>query len=311
VRVALTTGYVTAQVIVNKAVDLIALADHAAGLLPGGWHAEPGEAVSRNTHVLLRIRLETEEVQPSLRVKPGNKLELNVDNATLHSPRLAFLTYTALERSRQELGMATIHAAGAFSPDGNAILLLGDKGSGKTDTLLALRKAGCLAVGDDLVILRRGNDGVVYLRPGKTTAMVRCSHQDKHYYERKRKVTLRRRGFLKREARLGMVVRLNVHSAVTATWVQMIGLDRTQELLRLHENVGRYISGLPTPLTLTRVAAFCPVLSLDTAETAEFRSRLVSSLLALPFYYLEAATANEAAEGVIGLFKRLKERTEM
>jgi hypothetical protein len=62
----------------------------------------------------------------------------------------------------RERGLFDAHAAVACRAD-RAVLLLGDAGSGKTTTLLALLSAGGSYLGDDRVLLRRASSGVELL----------------------------------------------------------------------------------------------------------------------------------------------------
>jgi hypothetical protein len=67
---------------------------------------------------------------------------------------IAYLAYALLERERQINSETTIHAAGA-SYKGRGILLLGERGAGKTSLLLKLcRDYGYKLVGNDLCLLK-------------------------------------------------------------------------------------------------------------------------------------------------------------
>lgn len=59
------------------------------------------------------------------------------------------VTYTALERARQQGQMLTLHANAAVTPSGCGALLLGNMGAGKTSVTLALGARGWTHVGDD------------------------------------------------------------------------------------------------------------------------------------------------------------------
>jgi hypothetical protein len=299
------TGFVSAQLVLNETADLAQFATEMGCFLPGGWQLEKGTKNQKQT--IIEVTTLKPGLLPSLKITKNNKFALQIDSSTINS-RLPFITYTILERDRQLAGMATVHGSAAVAPKGVGILILGDKGSGKTNTLLALLKQQCLPAGDDIIVLKLDNKCIVKLRPGKRVASVRGSNikGGKSFYEIKRHISLSNLNFLESDTPLALVVRVNVHSDCSCPNMQCISNASTVERLRLHENIGRYISGLPTPLVINKTFSFCPILPLDTNETALFRSRLVSSLIKLPFYYLEVRTADEAATAILNLVRLVK-----
>jgi hypothetical protein len=81
----------------------------------------------------------------------------------------------------------------------------------------------------------------------------------------------------------------------TSTLMPAVPLS-ANERLRLHENLGRYISGLPTPLSGVGGVPYGPVLPLDTPALARWRSHLVAMLETCQFDYLYAADPQTAAD---------------
>lgn len=298
------TGFVSAQLVLHEPINLVKLAAGIDCLLPGGWQLE--NKIRNQKQSIIEITNLKPGLLPSVRATKANRFVLKLDSSTINS-RLPFITYTLLERARQLAGMATIHGSAAVTHDGVGLLILGDKGSGKTNTLLALLSRECLPAGDDLVVLKLDEKSIVKLRPGKRIASVRSRNNKdgKLFYEVKREVSLGGQNFMKYDTPLSLVVRVNVHSNCSRPNIESIGHTPTVEILRLHENLGRYISGLPTPLIINKALSFCPILPLDTNETALFRSRLVLSLINLPFFYIEARTANDAARAILNLTRKI------
>jgi hypothetical protein len=289
----LDTGYVTARLHLPEDVDLAA-GTCVSAELPGGWllSADYGSAADL----------------PHLRVTPGREaavtqrgtepddIGLCLPPDVLVSPRLAYVSYTLLEHERQRAGMVTLHGAAVVLPGNVGVLILGDKGSGKTNTLLALADQGGVPAGDDVIVLRL-HDGQLDVLPSKRVAAVRGPMRpDAFHYETKQYVRLDAASeFLKHATPLTHVFRVNVHQgADSARLRQMTGLS-VAERLRLHENLGRYLSGLATPLTVDATHVRGPVLALDDGQCARFRSRLIEHVGRCDFFYLQARDADEAA----------------
>lgn len=76
---------------------------------------------------------------------------------------LAYLALSLIERLRQEDGEFMMHGA-AVSKDGKGILLLGDRGDGKTSIALTLcREFGYQLIANDLVVLEHSDKGASIL----------------------------------------------------------------------------------------------------------------------------------------------------
>ncbi|MFD7580957.1 hypothetical protein [Kitasatospora sp. NPDC059817] len=278
----LTTGHVRAVVRLPEHLDTAA-ARAAARFLPGGWHlGEPGASEGL---AAVEIAIGTADVTAD-----ADTVRIRLPHDSAVSASLAYLTYTALERVRQRRGKVTVHATALVPPDGRAVLLLGDKGAGKTTTALALAERGWVHAGDDLVVLAEEDGGQVAVWPGKPTAAVREPHAPlapKH--------VLDLAPFAASPAPLGWVVRLAVHPGRTSALRPAVPLS-VNEGLRLHELLTRYLSGLPTPLAGVGAVPYGPVWPLDAPALARWRSHLISRLAAGRFDYLYAPDAHAAAE---------------
>ncbi|MFC0599251.1 hypothetical protein [Streptomyces palmae] len=207
------------------------------------------------------------------------------------SDTLAYVTYTALERVRQQQSKLTVHATALIAPDGRAVLLLGSKAAGKTSTALALAERGWTHAGDDLVVLGESGEGTVEVWPGRPTAAVRDPARP---LAPKPQRALE--PFAAGPGPLAWVVRLAVHPVlVTASLTPALPLS-VNERLRLHEMLARYISGLPTPLGGVTGVPYGPVWPLDTPALARWRSRLIAAMANCRFEYLHAPSPETAAD---------------
>lgn len=87
---------------------------------------------------------------------------------------LLFLALALTERSRQLKSQLLSHGAGLVSPDGNAVLLLGNAGAGKTTLALNLCKRGFLLAGNDQIIIgKRHEDSDIMLLGGTEYITIR------------------------------------------------------------------------------------------------------------------------------------------
>lgn len=215
--------------------------------------------------------------------------------------RLPYISYNLTERMRQEkLGLVTTHAA-AVAKDGRGILILGDKGSGKTSLMLAL----CLTQGYEMI----GNDSIVFGRK-EELIIATGSHQINVRLPVARKLNLPIRDkrvvdnkidyevkfpFLPEElgiktadrvSPLSTVVRINLHSDNPDFVVSNIP-SREVEALRLSENLSRYIRGISTPLELSDLGIRGHFPDLDTIQLTDFRNEIVNALLVKDsFFYV-------------------------
>ena len=157
-----------------------------------------------------------------------------------------------------------IHAGGVVDPDGQAVLILGDKGAGKTSIVLELcRSHGYYLIGGDQVRLSIGDDGGLWVGPGDQQLVVRKSaveaepcfrtleidfHQeDNPDWETKERLPLAVNGITPTDRDHKMKscfkVRIDRTACDSSSGVWPI-YART---LFIHELIGRHISGQATP----------------------------------------------------------------
>ncbi|GIM86711.1 hypothetical protein [Salinispora arenicola] len=278
----LVTGHISARLALPEYLDTTA-AQAASRALPGGWTltADPAtEAVD--------VEVTTGAVAVTV---AAVTVRLRLPAHVAASNSLAYVTYTAFERARQHQRKATVHATALIAPDGQAVLLLGAKGAGKTSTALALAAQGWTHAGDDVVVLGESDDGRVSVWPGKPTAAIRDPARPLAP-----KPQLALEPFATGLAPLARVVRMAVHPALdTASLTPAVPLS-VNERLRLHETLGRYISGLPTPITGVAGVPYGPVWPLDSPALARWRSHLIARLAVGQFDYLYAPDPDTAAD---------------
>ncbi|KUN17645.1 hypothetical protein AQJ11_37950 [Streptomyces corchorusii] len=278
----LVTGHVCARLALPEQLDT-RTARGAERALPGGWTLTAGPATEAAD-----IEVTTGAAAVTVAAETV-RLRLPADVAA--SDTLAYVTYTALERARQQQRKVTVHATALMAPDGRAVLLLGAKGAGKTSTALALATRGWTHAGDDLVVLGEMDDGTVAVWPGKPAAAVRDPARP---LAPKPQQALK--PFAAGPAPLARVVRMAVHPALeTASLTPAVPLS-VNERLRLHEMLGRYISGLPTPITGVTGVPYGPVWPLDTPALARWRSHVIARLADCRFDYLHASGPATAAD---------------
>ncbi|MFE3629378.1 hypothetical protein [Streptomyces goshikiensis] len=277
----LLTGHVCARLTLPEQLDTTA-AGAADRALPGGWTLTEAPATEAAD-----IEVTTGAAAVTV---AGDTVRLRLHPSVAASDTLAYVTYTALERARQQQRMVTVHATALHAPGGQVVLLLGAKGAGKTSTALALAERGWVHAGDDLVVLAETGNGLV-VWPGKPTAAIRDPHRP---LAAKPQHDLH--PFAAGPAPLGWIVRMAVHpNLTTASLAPAVPLS-VNERLRLHEMLARYISGLPTPLTGTVGAPYGPVWPLDTPALARWRSHLITVLEGCRFHYLYAPDPESAAD---------------
>ncbi|WUT01516.1 hypothetical protein OHA46_32690 (plasmid) [Streptomyces sp. NBC_00708] len=287
-RAAVTTGHLTSALELPPGLDT-GPAVTAADRLPGGWHPAPAPPGSAMDGPVLTVSDTGPE--PAVRVH-GQTVHLNLPHQAAHTSTLAYVTYTALERARQQRQMLTLHANAAVTPSGQGILLLGNKGAGKTSVGLALGAQGWTHAGDDLTVLAEAGPDLLIL-PGKPTAAVRPADPGL-WQAPKPLVTLA--PFLRAPVPLAGVIRLTVHPAVPQPQITDATPFSANEQLRLHEALARYISGLPTPLTGPAGAPYGPVWPLDDPALARWRTHLIARLEQHPYSYLYAPDPQTAAD---------------
>lgn len=286
-RAAVATGHLTAALVLPAGLDTGPAAT-AADRLPGGWHLlTPGAGLEDCPAVSVTYA----DAQPTVAVD-GQTVRISLPRGAAGSATLAYATYTALERARQQRQMVTLHANAAITPSGRGVLLLGTKGAGKTSVTLALGARGWTHAGDDLTVLAEEHTELLIL-PGKATAAVRP--QDPALWQAPKPV-VDLVPFLRVPVPLAGIIRLTVHPAVPRPLLVPAAPFSSNEQLRLHEALARYISGLPTPLTGPTGAPYGPVWPLDEAPLARWRAHLIARLEQHPYSYLYAPDPQTAAD---------------
>ncbi|MGK5543392.1 hypothetical protein ACSNOH_01410 [Streptomyces sp. URMC 127] len=101
--------------------------------------------------------------------------------------------------------------------------------------------------------------------PGKPTAAVRPSETEEFY--RQKPLLDLRSGFASDRMPVALIVRLTVHPRAQPLAVPAAPFS-SGEYVRLHENLARYISGLPTPVSGVLGAPYVVTWALDTPQCA-------------------------------------------
>lgn len=235
--------------------------------------------------------------------------------------RIKYLVYTLAEKSRQiDNRQCTLHAAGvATSDETTSVLILGDKGSGKTLTTYALcRLYGMKLIGDDLVIIGNDDKDNLYLHGGTTAFTLRRDSAEQYFPEMRDLLRLTSRKSTQctipyedkvvispdkalidvcmKVAKIALVVRISIHILTSAGIVSGI-VSKFNEALRLHENLARHIRGQTTPLYIAEEGDTAGYLSSqDTQQAAEIRQRMIVKILGCKFVYVSASSPQHAAE---------------
>ena len=213
--------------------------------------------------------------------------------------RLPFIFYNLAERKRQEMGMITVHAA-AVAKDDKGILIVGDKGAGKTSLMLAFcLNQGFKIIGNDMIVISGKENPLlvsgsrqinVRLPVAKTfgldTSNVNAIKNDGIAYEIKYPFLPADLGIetMYKPVNISAIVRINIHSE-NPDFVCNQDFQKDTEALRLNENLSRYIRGLPTPLELSSdgVDGYFP--DMDTENLSEFRNLTLKRLLSKQYFY--------------------------
>ncbi len=282
IRHRIVTGYISANLALPEETDTTA-ARKANQALPGGWTLEPAQAAAGAD---VEVTIGAAGISANTRT-----VRIRLSRTPASSDTLAYVTYTALERARQQQRKVTVHGTALHTVDGRAVLLLGAKGAGKTSTAFALAERGWVHAGDDLVVLGQSGDGTVAVWPGKPTAALRDAHRP--LAPKPQRVL---EPFAAGPATLAWVVRIAVHPALRDASLTPAAPLSVNERLRLHEMLARYISGLPTPLNGVNEVPYGPVWPLDTPALARWRSHLINRLAACRFDYLYAPGPETAAD---------------
>lgn len=230
--------------------------------------------------------------------------------------RLPYIVYNIGERARQEIfDMASLHAAAVATNDGRSLLILGDKGSGKTllSLILGLEYNFGL-IGNDLILAEK-SQGKLFIRAGTQIFDVRQA-VIKYYlpqfeaqnlttwspYEEKLTLLPEEIGIAIGQDTMGLstVIRINIHPYNNETMIEK-GARKIQEILRLRENFARYIRGIVTPLVLDGESFGGYFPSLDSESLTSMRDEMIEAILRSNFIYAYGKDPRDIADKIINL----------
>lgn len=237
------------------------------------------------------------------------------------------ILYSISERSRQiDKNEYTIHAAAISVKDAYSILILGDKGSGKTICSYALcQMYGAKLIGNDLVILGCDKEKELYLNGGTTNITMRKGiaaslfpeltsdilaptlSGGKTDYEEKVSFYAKNAGIQTNTSKvpLKLVIRVNVHPSASANLIKG-DFPKEIEALRLHENMARHIRGQTTPVCMEKNGSISGYYeSMDCLQAQNARNVVISSLFKLPFIYLTAQNPQDSSNLIVQRLKIL------
>jgi hypothetical protein len=227
-----------------------------------------------------------------------------------------YLAELAAEQKRQLHGGAMLHAAGVYLPRSErGILILGEKGSGKTSTAISL----CIGaegqlVGNDQVILASSGKAVRLLDGSKDIhirrtaaiqdptlmSLVTFTDQKKPNWDNKKTISPAQAGIDEAQfaPQVTDVVQVVIDRTLETTTVLRERRD-TQTLLFIAEKISRHIRGVATPIMNNDGVfdAFSP--SLDTSETAANRQTLVNTILGIGVTKIYAPSTDAMIEAIM------------
>jgi hypothetical protein len=227
-----------------------------------------------------------------------------------------YLGELAAEQKRQLHGGAMLHAAGVYLPQSErGILILGEKGSGKTSTVVGL----CIGaegqlVGNDQVILASSGkamrllDGSKDIQIRRTAAiqdptlmsLVTFTDQEKPNWDNKKIISPAQAGIDKAQLapQVTDIIQVVIDRTLETTTVLRERRD-TQMLLFIAEKISRHIRGVATPIMNNDGVfdAFSP--SLDTPETAANRQALVNTMLSIGVTKIYAPSTDAMLEAIM------------
>lgn len=265
------------------------------------------------------LTVELDDAYPEFVVLTDNSYGLRGNvNTPGYINNLPNIVYFISEKYRAEkFGAFTIHAASARNPDnGKSVLILGDKGSGKTSTLMYLaQKFGFEITGNDSVILSSENEKISVLS-GTPYLTVRTrvlrdifgidTLSDLGVHNHEHKVTLSptdlnlKVNYQPSEVELIVRVNLNSKNDFAKSTVQ----NKKTEVLRLYQNTSRYITGGIGPLSIDEngIQGYFP--SLASPQIFHSMESLVNSMIRFDnFLYLSISDLSQLDETIGDYFK--------
>ena len=287
-----TTGYVSGIIRSRAKLRFERSGREVSGLLPGGWSCSTATRKSASCLQLpiLSIVNSDENFAKVVAYDPL-QVELHLRKQDLGSATVAYAAYTILERERNLKRMMTLHGAAAAIPNGAGVLILGDKGSGKSITCDELAKRGSRIIGDDLVVVKIDSAGNRIL-PGNRIGYRRmfggpCA------YETKVRVKISKG--TPASIPLSAIVRISVHPDTNEGVAARTSQTLHKEALRIYENASRYPRGVPTPLGIEDGVPLAALPNVDDEVAAKSRIKMLRGLVQIPFFYVSAKTARRAA----------------
>lgn len=319
-RYSFITGFTCINIIspdniVFNPIDVLGFQNNIGRRLPGGLDIVdriPQTATYPNIDLIL-----SDKPEASLEIYDSQHFKLSgpLQRKEFYS-RLPYIVYTIAEKARQEiLNMSTLHAAAVATTDGRSLLILGDKGSGKT--LLSLffgLYCDLTLIGNDLV-LAEDQQGQVFIRAGTQIFDVRQAviryylpQFNSQYlskgnpYEEKITLLPEEIGITIGQDTKGLsaVVRINIHPFNDKTIIEK-GARRIQEVLRLRENFARYIRGIVTPLVLDKETIDGNFPSMDSAELVRQRDDIIKTIINSNFIYAYGSNPKDIANEITNL----------
>jgi hypothetical protein len=119
------------------------------------WQASPGHFLLRGGNSAGRFLVEG-----------GERITLERNPAAEEARLCAHLLASVIAALLRQRGLLVLHANVVITPQGNAVAISGETGSGKSTTHAALMAKGCRMLSDDITVLKLGHDGSAEVLPG-------------------------------------------------------------------------------------------------------------------------------------------------
>lgn len=317
---SLATGFVTVNIyspnISLSPTDILLRGDHIDRRLPGGLRiADRG--LLTNDYPTVNLVLKDSPVASLTMIDSKNFALLGPFKSNEFCSGLPYIVYNVSERVRQEvLRMSSLHAAAVATKDGKSLLILGDKGSGKTLMSLTFGlQCEMGLIGNDLILVN-DQGGKIFVRAGNQIFDIRQAvlkyylpelgnpllHKEGNPYEEKTTLLPEEIGISigKDTKGLAAVVRVNIHPYNDSAIIEQGG-RRIQEVLRLRENFARYIRGVVTPLVLGKETMGGSFPSMDSEELVRNRDAMIEQLLNTNFLYAYGNNPKDVAKEIANL----------
>lgn len=227
--------------------------------------------------------------------------------------QLIFVAIGVSEFERQRNGRFLTHGAAIASLDNRGVLLLGNKGAGKTSMILALGARGYSLIGNDQVLFGKSQGGIdiyegtkyITLRkyiqrydlPGvKNINFVQRGQSD---FDTKVKVTPEEMGLSVCNHSVPLAATVLIHLDGTGTersGIRRLGRNDIQTNLFLAEKLSRHISGIATPLHSMRGELIGLSPSFDDALTLRNRLEVIASLYERGVYQVWGGNIEEISD---------------